>query len=327
MFTLRTAIALLVCVVAAQAQPTRGYYRFPAIHNTTVVFTAEGDLWTVPIEGGAARRLTTHPGEETRAAFSPDGKTIAFSANYEGPTEIYTIPAAGGLPARRTFEGAGAAVVGWTPDGKILYSTRRYSTLPDTQLATLDAQNSFALVPLSQASHGVYDTAGKTLFFTRMPFQGSHAKRYKGGTVQKLWRFTPGAEAVPLTADYDGTSKEAMYWQGRVYFLSDRDGSMNLWSMDENGRNLRQHTRHNGWDAQTPALSNGRIVYKLGADLRVYDIGANSDRAIPIELTSDFDHLRERWVKQPNEFGVSINLGHDGSRVALVFEGHERAGR
>src|SRR5215470_16899186 len=113
-------------------QQTRGYYRYPAIFGLRVVFTSEGDLWEVLIEGGTARRLTTHPGEETRAAFSPDGKSIAFSANYEGPTEVYSMPSDGGLPTRRTFEG-NANVVGWTPDGKILYATRRYSTIPDTQ--------------------------------------------------------------------------------------------------------------------------------------------------------------------------------------------------
>src|SRR5262245_17206599 len=113
------------------AQTNHGYYRYPAISGETIVFTAEGDLWQVSASGGVARRLTTHPGEEKFAAFSPDGKTLAFSADYEGPTEVYTMPAAGGLPLRRTFEGGNATVIGWTPDAKILYATRRYSTLPD----------------------------------------------------------------------------------------------------------------------------------------------------------------------------------------------------
>jgi tricorn protease len=109
------------------------------------------------------------------SAFSPDGKTIAFSANYEGPTEVYTMPATGGLPSRRTFDG-NANVVGWTPDGKIFYSTRRYSTLPGTELATIDSNNRVEPVPLSQAAQGSYDKTGATLFFTRFPFQGSYAK-------------------------------------------------------------------------------------------------------------------------------------------------------
>ena len=149
-------IAASVCVCLAQQN--RGYYRFPAIYGNTIVFTSEGDLWEVSTEGGIARRLTTALGEETRAAFSPDGKTIAFTASYEGPSEVYTISAAGGLPLRRTFDGGGAAVVGWTPDGKILYATRRYSTLPDTQLATIDRDNRIQVVPLTQrhlpASYG-----------------------------------------------------------------------------------------------------------------------------------------------------------------------------
>lgn len=190
MYRIQLVVCFVLSVAVAWAQPNRGYYRYPAIHGNTVVFTAEGDLWEVSIEGGLARRLTTHPGEETRAAFSPDGKTIAFSANYEGPTEVYTMPASGGLPARRTFEGGGALVAGWTSDGKVLYSTRRYSTLPDSQLATIDTQNRIELVPLSQAAQGAYDAAGKTLFFTRLPFQGSYAKRYKGGEVENLYKFT-----------------------------------------------------------------------------------------------------------------------------------------
>ncbi len=317
----RLLLSGLILSATLLAQANRGYFRFPAIHGDTIVFTAEGDLWEVGVAGGAARRLTTHPGEEIRPAFSPDGKTIAFSANYEGPTEVYTMPAAGGLPVRRTYEGGSALVVGWTRDGKVLYSTRRYSTLPDTQLAAVDAQNRVQVVPLSQASQGAYDAAGKTLFFTRLPFQGSHAKRYKGGTAQNLWKFTPGREAVALTADYPGTSKDAMWWNGRVYFASDRDGTMNLWLADENGRNLKQLTHHEGWDVQTPSLAGGRIVYKLGADLRVYDIASGADRLVPIELTSDFDHLRERWVTQPNEYGTAAHLSPDGKSIVLVSRG------
>ena len=148
-------------------------------------------------------------------------------------------------------------MVGWTPDGKILYATRRYSTLPDTQLATIDSDNRVDLIPLSQAAQGSYDATGANLFFTRLPFQGSFAKRYQGGTAQNLWKYTAGREATPLTADFAGTSKDAMWWKGRVYFLSDRDGTMNLWSVDENGKDLKQHTRHQGLDLKDPFALRG----------------------------------------------------------------------
>ncbi|MBZ5610004.1 MAG: PDZ domain-containing protein [Acidobacteriia bacterium] len=320
MRSLHLSLCLVAAAACCQAQQNRGYYRFPAISGNTIAFTAEGDLWVTSIDGGVARRLTTHPGEETHAAFSPDGKTIAYSANYEGPTEVYSMPAAGGLPTRRTFAG-NAEVAGWTPDGKILYITRRYSTLPDDQLATIGPDNRVALVPLSQASQGVYDPQGSTLFFTRLPFQGSQAKRYQGGTAQNIWKFAAGQEAVPLTADHPGTSKDAMYWNGRVYFLSDRDGTMNLWSMDANGRNLKQLTRHQGWDAQSPSLSEGRIVYQLGADLHLYDIAKSADKTINIELPSDFDHLREHWIKTPLEYTTSLHISADGSSLVATSRG------
>jgi tricorn protease len=303
------------------AQENRGYYRFPAIHGDTMVFTSEGDLWEIGAAGGIARRLTTHLGEETNAAFSPDGKTIAFSASYEGPTEVYTIAAEGGLPVRRTFDGGNAEVVGWTPDGRILYATGRYSTLPDAQLAAISPDNRIEVIPLSQASQGCYDSEGRTLFFTRLPPQGSSTKRYKGGTAQNLWKFSNGAEAVPLTADYAGASKDPMWWKGRLYFLSDRDGTMNLWSMDENGKDLRQHTHSQGWDAQSPSLSEGRIAYQMGADIHLYDISTGMDSIVPIVLASDFDHLREHWIKNPLAYTSAVHLSPDGDRVVLTSRG------
>ena len=316
---------VLIGVARPDAADTHslGYYRFPAIHGDTIVFTAEGDLWRVPIAGGVAQRLTTHPAEESRAAFSPDGKTIAYSASYEGPTEVYTLPLEGGIPVRQTFEGAAALVVGWTPSGDILYTTRRFATLPNPQLARLDPKTGTrTLAPLAQASDGTYDSNGRTLFFTRFAFQGSYTKRYQGGTAQNVWRFAEGdKEATALTADYAGTSKTPMLWKGRVYFLSDRDGTMNLWSMAERGGDPKQHTKHEGLDANSPSLSDGRIAYQLGADIHVFDIDRDQDRAVPITLISDFDQLRERWVRTPLEWVTSVHPSPTGDRIVLTARG------
>jgi tricorn protease len=316
-------LAPVAMAAAAPAAGPLGYYRFPSIHGDTIVFTAEGDLWTVGAAGGTARRLTSSAGVETAAAISPDGATVAFAATYEGPTEVYTMPLEGGLPVRRTWDGADAAVTGWTPDGRILFSTDRYAGLPDDQLIALDpATNRAERLPLSQAADGVFDRSGATLFFTRLAFQGSHTKRYKGGTAQSLWRFTKGdADAVPLTADYPGTSRTPMLWEGRIYFASDRDGTINIWSMDLDGHDLRQHTRHAGWDAAAPSLSEGRIVYQLGADLWLLDLKSGADAAIPIRLASDLDQMREKWVRNPMDYVTAVHLAPKGDRVAITARG------
>jgi tricorn protease len=319
------AFTLLVLTATATAAPPAGYYRQPAVHKDTLVFVSEGDLWKVSLGGGVASRLTSHPGEEDLPAISPDGLTLAFTAQYEGPTEVYTMPLDGGRPQRRTFDGAAIDFVGWTPDGKLLFATNRHATLPARQLVTLDLSRKDTprtVVPLAQAADGCYDDNGKTLFFTRFPFQGSHTKRYQGGTAQNLWKYSDGAdEAVPLTADYPGTSKNPLYWNGRVYFASDRDGTMNLWSMNPDGHDLKQHTHHAGWDVASPCLADGKIVYQLGADLRLYDISAENDRLVPITLASDLDQRREHWVKKPLEYLTSAHLSPDADRVVLTARG------
>ncbi|HET7631628.1 MAG TPA: S41 family peptidase [Gemmatimonadaceae bacterium] len=304
------------------ASPPLGYFRFPAVHGNTVVFTAEGDLWKVPLAGGTATRLTTASGEETNAAISPDGTRIAFSASYEGPTEVYVMPVDGGRPTRLTYLGSTATVTGWTPDGNVLYATREYSGLPNTQLAWVNpTDNTHGLVPLAQAADGSYDASG-TLFFTRFPFQGSYTKRYHGGTAQSIWRFAKGGtEAQDLTADYTGTSRDPMVWQGRIYFESDRDGVMNLWSMDPDGHGLKQLTHQPYLDVKSPSLSDGRIVYQSGADLRVYDIASGRDALIPIHLVSDFDQTREKWDANPMALLSSAHLSPTGDRVVLTARG------
>jgi tricorn protease len=310
-------------VAMTSAETPKGYYRFPAIHGDLIVFTAEGDLWRVPVGGGVAQRLTTHPGSESHPAISPDGQSIAFTAEYEGSPEVYLMPLAGGLPRRLTFGELGPRVEGWTPDGKVIYSTMSFSTLPNRQLATVDpAKGTVRLLPLAQASQGVYEQEGKRLFFTRLAEQGSSTKRYQGGTVENLWSFADGdPEAVPLTADFKGASRNPMWWNGRVYFSSDRDGVMNLWSMKPDGSDLSQHTQHGEYDVKSPSQEGGRIVYQQGADLRLLDLRDGQDRLLDIRLASDFDQQRERWVKKPLDFLTTVHLSPKGDRLAFTARG------
>jgi tricorn protease len=305
------------------AQGFVGYYQHPTLHGETIVFAAEGDLWTVSTEGGLAQRLTTHHGQETYPRISPDGQTIAFSATYEGPTEVYTMPITGGLPTRWTYQADPSYVNTWTPAGEVVYATRHFSTLPDYQLVKIDPEDkTHTRIPLHQASEGTFTADGKTLFFVRPSYHNNVTKRYKGGTARQIWKFTEGSsEAIKLTTDYAGESHHPMWWNGRIYFITDRDGTMNIWSMDENGQDLQQHTEHEGFDVRYASLHDGKIVYRWKADVWLFDIQSGKDQLVPIRLATDLDQLREKWVDDPMQYMTSANLHPNGEQVVLTARG------
>lgn len=326
MKTLVIAVASILLTVRGAAQTpsgSLGFYRSPDIRGETIVFAAEGDLWTVPVTGGLARRLTSHAAEESSPTISPDGGTLAFTARYEGPAALYTMPLTGGATLRRTFDGDAANATTWTPDGKLVYTTVNYAGIPKPGMVQLDLRNGTrSLVPLAGASEGTFDATGRTLFFVRPAFHNNVTKRYTGGTARDIWKFTAGAtEAVELTGDYNGESHSPMWWNNRVYFISDRDGTMNVWSMNEDGSDTRQLTRHSGWDVRGAELDRGRIVYQLGADLWLLDVATGQTRMVPITLASDLDQLRENWVSDPMDYLTATHISNDGDRVALTARG------
>ena len=318
-----TTMVLVIFTAQTHAQGFEGYYRYPDVHENTVIFAAEGDLWTVPLSGGMARRLSTHLEEESYPKISPDGTTVLYSANYEGPTEIYTIPITGGLPIRWTYESDVSIANSWTPDGEIVYNTQAYSTLPDLQLLTINIKSmQKGRIPLSQASEASFDKDGKTVYFVRPSYHRNVTKRYKGGTARQIWKFSDGSpEAIKLTRDYAGESHHPMWFKKRIYFISDRDGIMNIWSITEEGDDLMQHTYHTGFDVRYAGISKGNIVYQLGADIWHYNIEANTTVKINILLNSDLDQLREKWVEKPSKYISSVKPDNKGDRIVISARG------
>ncbi len=314
-------LSLLLLFIFNAAAQQKGYYRFPAINNNTVVFTAEGDLWSMDITTRIPLRITTNLGLESHPSISPDGNWLAFVGQYDGPSEVYVMPLKGGAPRRLTFEEGSPIVYQWTPDGKILYSTTAFSTIPNAQLLKLNPSDGKSeIVPLSQADQGTYSPEGE-LFFTRLRFQGSHTKRYKGGTAQSLWKFDGKSEAVPLTGDYPGTSKNPLFYNNRIYFLSDRDGVMNIWSMDKNGSGLKQHTYEKRLDLDDADISGDKIVCRQGADIMLYEIATGKLEKLDVAIISDFEQRHTRWINDPKSKISSVDLSHNGESVILTARG------
>lgn len=302
------------------AQGVAGYYQHPDIHKNTIVFVAEGDIWKVSVAGGQAQRLTTHEEEERYPSISADGKTIAYTATYEGPPEVYTMPLDGGLPTRWTYS-EGSQVVGWTPAGKIIYSAGEFSKLPTSQLVTLDLNTKQkSIVPLSSAYHGMQNEDG-AWFFVPMPDYNENVKRYQGGTARQIWTFDGENEAVRLTTGYPGESFNPTWYQGRVYFITDRDGIQNIWSMDAQGQDLQQITQHTEFDVRSANLDNGKIVYQHAADLWLLDIASGDYDKMDIRLASDLEHLQETWVKNPSKYITSVHPDPTGEKVVVTARG------
>jgi tricorn protease len=325
-FAARALVAATLFAAALPALATPGYYRFPAVHAETVVFTAEGDLWSAPLAGGEAQRLTTHVGQETHSALSPDGRRIAFVGQYEGPGDVYTMPIDGGLPKRLSFDGGRVEVHGWSPQGEVVYSSedlvgptlRRVLRLVDP--ATLATRE----LPLHDAQQAAFDDRGRVLF-TRFGahINGDNARGYRGGAMGQLWLYDPAtdAEARRLGSDADGAMHSPMWLSGRWYFIGNADGHDNLWSMAADGSDRRQHTRHAPFDVRAARTDGTRIVYQRGADLHAYTPGNDDDRVVPVALVSDFERRRERWLERPLRFLESASLAPQGDRFAMTVRG------
>lgn len=314
----------LVLALSTAATAEAAYLRDPAVHGDTLVFTAEGDLWAAPAAGGRARRLTRHAEQESQAAISPDGAQVAFVASYDAAAEVYVMPLAGGEPRRASFDGGRVWLQGWAPGGEVAYTSvavpgaaRRVLRLVDpVTLATRE-------LPLADANQASFGDDG-TVWFTRFGLHvtGDNAREYRGGAAAQLWRWRPGdAEAERLAAEVTAPMSRPMWWQGRLYYLGEESGVANLWSMAPDGGDRRQLTHHTDFEVRAPRLGDGRIAYQHGADLRLYDLAAGADTPLPVELASDYDQRRERWLREPLEYLTSAVPAAAVERVALTARG------
>ncbi|GMU44910.1 MAG: PD40 domain-containing protein [Xanthomonadales bacterium] len=323
----RTALALLLFGNLSGAHAAQAWYREPALRGDTVVFVAEGDLWSVPAMGGRARRLSTHPAQERQPVLSADGTMVAFVASYDGMNEVYLMPVAGGQPRQISFDGGNPSPQAFTPTGELIYATDALVGPPTSRvLRVVDPDNGTSRdLPLADANQAALDASGKRLWFTRwgLHVSGDNALDYRGGAMAQLWCFEldGGAEATRLASDWNANVSWPMVWQDRLVVLADADGRPNLYALSADGSERHALTRHADFDVRWPSLDGGRIVYQLGADLRLLDLASGEDRAIPIELVSDFEQRQPRWLKSPLDYAESVSLSPQGDQVLLTARG------
>jgi tricorn protease len=271
---------------------TPGYFRYPSIHNDTVVFVSEDDVWTVPASGGVARRLTSGLGMATHPALSPDGKWLAFSGRDEGNPEVYVMPAQGGEARRLTFLGANSSVIGWHGD-EILFNSDAQQPFRPPQLWRVSRNGGAPQrLPFGPATHISYGPSGGCVI-GRNAIDPARWKRYRGGTAGDLWIDPTGAGNFRRLIELKGNPSRPMWIGARIYFLSDHEGVGNLYSCTPTGKDLQKHTHHEDFYVRHPATDGRRIVYHAGADLFVYDGGS---RKLEIEYDSPRTQRNRKFV-------------------------------
>ncbi len=322
---LRLMIGLIPVLSLLAAGAEVGYYRFPTLHGERIVFAAEGDLWEVPIHGGQATRLTTHEGNEGFPRFSPDGQWLAFSAQYDGNVDVYVMPAAGGEPQRLTYHPMPDEVIAWRPDSEhIVFRSRRESPNGDWFLYEVPRTGGHPqLVKIGRAALAAFSPDGRYVAFNRFSDEFRNWKRYTGGTAQDLWLAdlqATGADFARKITDWPGTDTFPMWHAGRLYFLSDRNGRMNVHVMDPDGRNVRALTEHAEYDVRWPDQQGGRIVYMHGGDLWLLDLAAGRSARVEITLPTD-RILRRPQVENAAKTLESYELDRKGKRLLVSARG------
>jgi len=315
---------LLSISVALRAETSLpdGFYRYPTIGAGQIVFASEGDLWKVPAAGGVAIRLTAYEGEEKFPKISPDGKFIAFTAQYEGNDDVYVMSAHGGEPVRLTVHPAQDQALGWTTDGKVLFRSRRDTPHNDNRIYTITPTGGIpTMIPLEPAAWITFEPGGKRVAFQKIGLEFHNWKRYKGGEAEDIYVGT----LEPITATevtiYDGKDAFPMWAaDGRIYFVTDRWGRPNLASMKPDGSEVKRLTKFDDYDVRWPAMGDGKIVYQHKMDIWVYDIASGRNEQVDIQLPSDRLQVREKFV-DPKPTLRSWALSKDGDRIVLEARG------
>ena len=329
-----TLLLLTTACVAASAQNDEArLLRFPATNGTDVVFSYAGDLWTVPIQGGQARRLTSHIGYEMFARYSPDGKTIAFTGEYDGNREVYSIPATGGEPLRLTYTatnprddlgdrmGPNNIVMTWSPDGKQIVFRNRTEDGFAGQLWTISPAGGMpAQIPLPEGGWCSYSPDGKKMAYNRVMREFRTWKYYRGGMADDVWIYDPKAKKVTNISNNDAQDIFPMWIGDEIFYASDRDMVMNLFVYNTRSGQTEKVTNFKEYDVKFPSTDGKTIVFENGGWLYKLDPKTRACTKIPVMLGAD-DIYGRAERKQLSGQVRQASLAPDGSRVVVTARG------
>lgn len=287
----------------AYSQVDARMLRYPDVSASHVTFVYAGDVWVAPKAGGTAQRLSSPRGEEMLPRFSPDGRHIAFSANYDGNTDVYVVPSRGGDATRLTYHPMTDRVVDWTPDGEVLFaSSRKSGRQRFNQFYRIDRDGGLPQqLPVPYGEFGAVSPDGGTLAFTTLDRTFRTWKRYRGGTAPDIWLFDLESYEATNITDNDANDSFPMWHGTTLYFLSDRGPNLraNLWATDTETGETRQVTDFADFDVTFPAMGPSDIVFEAGGRLYLLDLATETSREIAIDVATD------RAARKPRTVDVS----------------------
>lgn len=298
--------------------------RQPDIHGSTIVFVYGGDLWTVERTGGTARRLTTDVGIEQYPAFAPDGRSVAFTAEYDGNPDLFVIPASGGEARRITWHPDGDRVAAWYPDGRdlLIRTGRTNSTYRLSTFHRQPADGGFAVpVPPPVAGPACFSPDGRRLAFNSPTTETRTWKRYKGGLAADVYIYDFATNGTEKITDWVGSDEFPMWFNDTIYFGSDRvGGRMNLWAYDLKTKATRQVTKFDTYDVKFPSIGPDAIVFENGGALYVLDLPSEKLTPIVVDVPSDRAATRGEY-RAVADAVQGFSLSPSAKRVAVEARG------
>ncbi|MCP5103356.1 MAG: peptidase S41, partial [bacterium] len=299
----------------------------PAISQSHIAFVYAGDLWAADIDGRNARQLTSHEGEETNPVFSPDGKQIAFSAHYDGNTDVYIVAAAGGVPKRLTWHPGKDTARGFTPDGSavLFISPRNVFTRRYQQLFTVPVTGGLPTqLEIPNAFKAAYSADGTRMAYTPISEPFRQWKHYRGGRNSRIWIYKFNDHSVEQVPQPEGRCNDTdpMWVNGSVYFISDRNGEFNLFSFKPAAKELKQLTQHTDYPVLSASAGNGKVIYEQAGYLHIFDPAVGSAVKLTVGAAADLKEVRPRYAHgDENKFIRDTSISPSGARAAFEFRG------
>lgn len=334
LFSLTLTLILLLNYSHVFNQEAR-LLRFPAIYNNQIVFTYAGDLYTVENTGGIARKLTNDAGFEMFARFSPDGKSIAFTGQYDGNTEVYLMPASGGEPKRLTYTatlsrddvsdrmGPNNIVMTWTTDGKNIIYRSRKQTFNDFkgQLFSVNVEGGLSEeLPLATGSWCSFSSDGKKLAMNQVFREFRTWKYYKGGMADDIWVFDMDSKTSINITNNEAQNIFPMWYGNKIFFCSDRDRIMNIFCYDITNKTIHKVTNFDFYDVKFPSAGNKEIIFENGGYLYTLDPNTEELTKITVYINEDLATGRNKLKDASKNIG-NTSISPDGNRLAITGRG------